>query len=305
MNLPEESYQRACEFLETCARPLERAMFEAEFKTGSTAHAVSELQRFQNQDGGFGNGLEPDLTLPDSSVLATAMGLTLLRELGVPPHDPFVCRAINWLVDAFDPDLAAWRSVSKQAEDHPHAAHWAWSLHEDGLRWPVGVLPRAEILASFHRSAEFVPAELLANQTERLVADLSSADASIGADALVGCDLFVRTEQAPAEPREAVASAMMALGEAMVCRDPEAWGGYTAKPLKLAPTPEAVLAEPLAAEVQRNLDYEITHQNDDGSWSPNWSWNGAYPEAWAIAEREWRGHLTLNTLRSLAAYGRL
>ena len=305
MNLPAESFQLARDFLKTHARPLERAMFEAEFEGGSPAHALSELKRFRNEDGGFGNGLEPDLTLPGSSVLATAMGLSLLRELGVPPHDPCVGRAVEWLVEAFDPDLAAWRSVPKQAEDHPHAAHWAWSLHRDGLRWPVGVLPRAEILAGLHRSAKFVPAELLEEQTDRLVADLSRSDASLGPDALVGCDLFVRTEQAPAGPREAVATMMQALGEAMVSRDPEAWSGYVPKPLKLAPNPEAVLAKPLAADVERNLDYEITHQNDDGSWSPNWSWNGAYPEAWATAEREWRGHLTLNTLRSLAAYGRL
>ncbi|MBW2290122.1 MAG: hypothetical protein JRG80_21810 [Deltaproteobacteria bacterium] len=305
MNLPTDSFQRAREFMKNRARPLERAMFETEFEGGSPARALSELKRFQNEDGGFGNGLEPDLTLPGSSVLATAMGLTLLRELGVLPHDPCVHRAIDWLAEAFDPDLAAWRSVPKQAEDHPHAAHWAWSLHQDGLRWPVGVLPRAEILAHLHRSAEHVPAELLADQTDRLVADLSRADTSLGADALLGCDLFVRTEQAPAEPRKAVASAMKALGEAMVSRDPEAWSSYCAKPLKLAPNPESVLAESLAAEVQRNLDYEISHQDDDGSWSPNWNWNGAYPEAWAIAEREWRGHLTLNTLRSLAAYDRL
>jgi hypothetical protein len=305
VNLPREAFERAREFMQKHARPLERAMFEAEFEAGAPEHALSELQHFQNEDGGFGNGLEPDLTLPDSSVLATAMGLSLLRELGVPPHDPCVRRAVDWLVGAFDPDLAAWRSVPRQAENHPHAAHWAWSLHEDGLRWPVGVLPRAEILAAFHRSADFAPAELLADQTDRLVADLARADASVGADALVGCDLFVRTEQAPARQREAVATAMKVLGETMVNRDPEAWSGYCAKPLKLAPNPEAVLAKPLAAEVQLNLDYEITHQNDDGSWSPNWSWNGAYPEAWAIAEREWRGHLTLNTLGSLAAYGRL
>jgi hypothetical protein len=280
-------------------------MFEAEFGGGSADHAVLELRRFQNEDGGFGNGLEPDLTLPDSSVLATAMGLSLLHELGVSPNDPTVRRAIDWLVGAFDPDLAAWRSVPSEAENYPHAAHWAWALHEDGRRWPVGVLPRAEILAALHRSADFVPEELLADQTDRLVADLARADASLGADALVGCDLFVRTKQAPAGPRTAVATAMKTLGEAMVSRDPDTWSGYTPKPLKLAPNPESVLAESLAADVQRNLDYEIIRQSDDGSWSPNWNWNGAYPEAWAIAERQWRGHLTLSTLKSLAAYGRL
>ena len=55
MNLPAASFQRAREFLKTRSRPLERTMFEAEFEGGSPARAVSELQRYQNQDGGFGN----------------------------------------------------------------------------------------------------------------------------------------------------------------------------------------------------------------------------------------------------------
>ena len=74
--------------------------------------------------------------------------------------------------------------------------------------------------------------------------------------------------------------------------------------LKVAPSPDTTLAKALAPDVERNLDYQIAHQQADGSWAPAWSWN-AYPEAWAIAERTWRGHLTLEALRSLRAYGRI
>ncbi|MGZ3667359.1 MAG: hypothetical protein ACXVDA_23065, partial [Ktedonobacterales bacterium] len=56
--------------------------------------------------------------------------------------------------------------------------------------------------------------------------------------------------------------------------------------------------------VERNLDYAIAQQADDGSWSPAWSWEDAYPEAWAAARVEWQGVLTLKTLRSLRDWGR-
>lgn len=57
--------------------------------------------------------------------------------------------------------------------------------------------------------------------------------------------------------------------------------------------------------LEQNLDYEIEQQCEDGSWSPNWSWFGQFPEEWPTAEREWRGVLTLRTLRALQAFGRL
>ena len=193
--------------------------------------------------------------------------------------------------------------MPREAEDHPHAFHWAWELHEDGTRWPVGVLPRAEVLAHLYRAVDRVAAALLADQTQRLVADFDRAE-SLGGDALVGCDVFARTPQAPPGARDAVAARLRVLGAALVCRDPQKWHSYVAKPLKLAPSPDCIVAANLAPEVERNLDYEIAHQQADGSWAPTWSWND-YPEDWAVAERAWRGHLTLETLRSLRAYGRL
>jgi hypothetical protein len=305
MKLTTEAFARAKAFLERSARPLERALFHFAFEGGVAHEPLARLRAFRNEDGGFGRGLEPDLQLPASSVLATAHGLHVLRGLETPAAEELATGAIDWLVSAFDPELGAWRSVPQEAEDHPHAGHWAWDLHRDGSRWPVGVLPRAEVLAHLHRAPDRVPAALLAEQTANLVADLERAEPNVGPDALVGCDLFVRTPQAPAAAREAVARRLRQLGEAMVSRDPASWGSYVTKPLKIAPDPEAALAEVLAQDVQRNLDYEIAHQAEDGSWGPNWSWNGNYPEAWEVAETAWRGHLTLGMLHSLRAYGRI
>jgi hypothetical protein len=61
----------------------------------------------------------------------------------------------------------------------------------------------------------------------------------------------------------------------------------------------------LEGSVARNLDFEIEHQSPDGSWRPNWTWYGTYAETWPIAEQEWSGVLTLQTLQTLRAFVRL
>ena len=85
----------------------------------------------------------------------------------------------------------------------------------------------------------------------------------------------------------------------------QGWTEYVNKPLKLAPLPSSAFAEVLAEDLRVNLDFEIDRQSSDGSWEPNWSWRGAYPAEWQIARHEWCGELTLKTLRSLRAYGRI
>ncbi len=305
MQLTSDGFARARSFLLERARPLEAALFRHAFERGRAAEVTEALSAFGNDDGGFGHGLEPDLRLPASSVLATTHGLRLLRAAGAAPDHPLVAGALAFLREHYDPALGAWRSVPREAEDFPHAGHWKWRLHESGKSWPVGVLPRAEILAHLHHYAAGVDAAFLAEVTARFQDELARAGHEVGADGLLALDALARTPAAPTALRAATAARAREIGVAIVSRDPEQWTQYVPKPLRIAPAPEAVLADSLADEVARSLDWEISQQAADGSWRPNWSWNGAYPEAWEQARREWQGELTLGMLEALRAWGRL
>ncbi|MFB5759843.1 hypothetical protein [Paenibacillus medicaginis] len=68
--LTRSEFERAAAFMKHEARSLERALFEYEFESGSFHAVLTELKIYQNEDGGFGNGLEPDLRCPESSALA-------------------------------------------------------------------------------------------------------------------------------------------------------------------------------------------------------------------------------------------
>ena len=64
--LTKEQFERARQFLKTKARKLERALFEYEFESGGQEPILSALAAYQNVDGGFGHGLEPDLRASQS-----------------------------------------------------------------------------------------------------------------------------------------------------------------------------------------------------------------------------------------------
>lgn len=84
-----------------------------------------ELEKFQNDDGGFGNGLEVDIRLPASSVAATNLAIYYLQFV----HDKKLTEQIKKDIVRYFEDVIIqkedrWEMVPKTVEDHPHAIWW-------------------------------------------------------------------------------------------------------------------------------------------------------------------------------------
>src|SRR5690349_7338849 len=68
---------RARGFFAGWGRELDRARFAYHFAGGSREALLEALGKYQNGDGGFGQGLEPDITAPDSQPFATELALLI------------------------------------------------------------------------------------------------------------------------------------------------------------------------------------------------------------------------------------
>jgi len=294
--LSRPSYQRACDWLRAHARPLERARFAREFEGAPSAPALEALAAFRNADGGFGRALEPDLRMDASSALATATALDVLRELGCDDTEPLVRDALAWVVARFDPEVPGWRYVPSDVDSFAGAPWWAWALHGPGGPWDHLVNPGGRFLSHLSHWRGLAPRPLVESLGRAFEKHVTALTAEVGGDSL---------HYAAEVDDPATRARLRELAVACVIRDPAAWASYCAKPLKLAPLPDSPLAACLVSETALNLDWEIDRQQADGSWLPNWDWQGAHPEAWPRARREWQGEITLRTLRSLRAYGRI
>jgi hypothetical protein len=294
-------FEGAQTFIAAQARPLEQARFAHYFTHGAAEAVRDALAAFQNEDGGFGHGLEPDLQTPLSSVLATTVALQLLTELATPAGHPLVQGALRYLLHTYDPEHALWPIRPDNAGNAPCAPWWQYPWDTETLH----LNPRAEILGCLYRYSDLVPAALRQVVGESLLEDLETADIPIDMHALL---CLLRLADAPGLPPTLRAVVEQRLEQAIpqtVVRDPAQWGGYGLKPLQVAPAPDARFAALLAADAARQLDYELEQQQVDGSWTPAWSWGDAYPEAWPAARRAWQGILTVNMLKTLRDYGRV
>lgn len=79
--LSQAQYEKARTFIYTHGRLLERKLWEYFFENGSKQACVKALLAYQNDDGGFGNGIEPDLLCPDSTAIGAELALHALEYL--------------------------------------------------------------------------------------------------------------------------------------------------------------------------------------------------------------------------------
>ncbi len=301
-----EALERAQRFLESEARPLERALFASRFAGESSDRVLDELARFANADGGFGNGLEPDVRTPSSSALATALGLRTLEEFDCRPDHPLVRGAIDWLRSTFDAEAQAWRVVPHDTNDHPHAP-W-WHDNDGSLARTFGdfeIVPGALIAGLLQRFGADLPADWLRAVTEATVRRVESLDV-LGEGG--GSDLeyvvhLARTDELPESYRNRLIVRIREAIPQVVIRDPARWSTYCITPLRAVSSPDSIGADLIADEIQQNLDVLIDQQSADGAWDPTWDY--AYPAEMAAARPEWRGILTLDALATLRAFGRL
>lgn len=306
--LTQLQFGKAREFLKNQARPLERSLFDHYFEDAPADLVVAELQNFQNSDGGFGNALEPDMRSPSSSALATEMGLRTLVEIGMPADHPVVIAAVAYTLNSLDPRSLTWRVVPLDVNAHPHAPWWQ---DEDGsLKRTFDdylIIPRAGIISVLSHYAELLPAGWLYKVTGATLKAIKEMDAKKfdgGGDALVYARRLAESPGLGEREKIWLSERVRQIADRIVARKPEEWSQYCAPPIKLAPTPECITANVLADCLPTNLGYTIETQHSEGFWDVTWAWND-YPDAWEIAKREWRGCLTLDTLLSLKAYGRI
>ena len=304
MKLTQDAQERAKAFIFEKGRPLEQARYLYHFENGGATAVLSQLSPFQNEDGGFGHALEPDMRLPQSSVLATTVALQILGEIKATSQEPIIQVAMQYLLDNYEPDTKVWPIVPTHNNDFPHAPWW----HDDGnIRQNFGQFranPRAEIVGYLFTYNALVPDGFAQEIAHEITVHLQSYTNKVDMHDLA---CYIATAENPAIPQSLRTQLAPKLNHSLLATvetDPAKWGGYTPKPLAYIHHPNSPFAALMPEAIAANLDDTIKRQQPDGSWQPPWSWGDSYPDAWTQAKNEWAGILTLNTLKQIQAFGR-
>lgn len=296
MTLSQEQWEKTAVFLQN-ARPLEQTLFNYHFNTGSVEAVLDALAAFQNEDGGFGHGLEPDVQMPESSVLATTVAFQTLRSLQVDKTHSLVQRGVSYLENLYNDAQKSWPFVPEVVANAPHAPWWQYNADTTNY-WHN---PRPEVLG-------YLLDWGTGDWDERLltaVLHTASTAETIEFHGLYCYLRLLKTAVLPSIARATLQPIVKKWAVQLVETDPKQWSGYGLRPLAVAQTPDDFLADHFAEAIEQELTYLVNTQQADGAWHPAWSWGEAYSDVWPKAAAAWKGVITLNNLLMLRAYGRL
>lgn len=303
-----ESFTAARAYIMAHGRPLDQARFAFHFENGAAAQVIRQLSAYQNDDGGFGRALEPDLRTTASSAIATSTALAVLREVDANSRDPLVLAAIRYLMESIDDARKVWPIVPPAVEDAPHAPWWSYAESEDTFGG-FQINPRASLVGHLYHftAGEGAPRELLSEIGPALLDTVESVpDEALGMHDFLAIMELVESDNVPDELRRPLIEKLRRAAPHTVVTDPGQWDEYGLLPLQAAPGPSALLAPQIDERaIEANLDHLIENQMADGSWPLAWSWSFVDAAAWDQAEREWKGFHAVNHLRLLAANNRI
>ena len=103
--------ERALAFLDEQGQPVEAAWARHRCADGPREAVIDALAAYQNDDGGFGRGLEVDIKAPDSQPFAARLAMLILISIEANPDEPIVRRLGGWLERAQEED-GCWRLAS-------------------------------------------------------------------------------------------------------------------------------------------------------------------------------------------------
>jgi hypothetical protein len=301
--LTRKSFHNARMFIENNARTLEAARFQFHFERGLKEPVLSNLGEYQNQDGGFGHALEPDLRAPESSILCTSVAFQYFREIGVGGSNSMVGEAVDYLLETLDRGKLHWRIIPAEVQESPHAPWWD-QAGSTGEFDSFSLNPTAEILGCLYEFGQDIPEDILGSVSERVANYLVEAE-EVKMHEFLCCLRLLGTESIPESLRETVHDRLRAFIPQLVEKDPAKWEGYNLKPLQVVESPASPFIRGLESAIEDNLAYVIGSQNADGSWAPNWTWGGTYADEWERARVEWSGVITMQKLLTLKRFDRI
>ena len=281
-----DTVDRAEAFLWVNARLLERLRFAYHFRDGDPGRVIDALRPYQNADGGFGHGLEPDLRGPESQPVPVEVALFVMDEVGTFDGD-LVDGCLRYLESITQPDGGVPWVLPTSSPRGP------WWTPVDGL--PGSLNPTTSIAALLLKNGIDHPwVGQATNFCWRALENLTDP----GPYDVPAILKFL--EYVPDRPRaEATWAAMSKAVLAMTDLDPGT-DADTHGPLDFAPHPRSLARSVFPTDViDRHLDALAAKQKPDGGWDFNF-------ESWTpITRPEWRGWVTVEALLTLRENARL
>lgn len=291
--------EAARKFVYMNARPLDFARWQYLFENGSKEDVLKILATYQNEDGGFGHGLEPDCWNPNSAPIQTWVATEIIKEVNLNDAEhPMIQGILKYLATTDDFDGRMWRNTVPSNDKYPHAPWWDFTPSQELTYNPTACLigfiikyanQKSELYATAVRLAKEAYAFFKANypmesmHTVSCFVELFEYLQECGWDA--GIDLKDFEELLQKQIKY------------ILTQDIAAWSTkYVCKPSLFIASKKSIFYLENKDICDIECEFISKTQETDGSWNITWEW-GNYPEQWSISKNWWKSDLVIKNVK--------
>jgi len=276
-------------------RPLDVARYEFLFLNKDKTSVEKILQSYQNEDGGFGHGLEPDSQNPNSSPIQTWMAFEIIEELHLDNQSEIVIKILDYLVRTAPKKAGYFFSTIPSNNDFPHASWWGYS--EESAIW--GYNPTIAIAGFIYKYAVNSEQKDFAKTIiQRAINDFIKSPSNemheIRAfldmiNYLVDLNNFINHQE--------FLDLMLKQIEKNIEKNPKLWfSTYCVRPLQFFDKPGSFGFDHYAGLAKLEASMILENMNEQGIWEVTWSWD-SYSDIWPLAKRDWQSSFIVSYLK--------
>lgn len=290
------------------ARPLEYALWKFHFEAGSVEEVLAALVVFQNNDGGFGNGLEPDNWNPESTPISTEFAINILKQVGFyDTTHPIYEGILKYLEHTIYQGLSGWFFTVPGNNEYPHAIWWTYNENVNNEQQNIGITANLSGFILRHTEPKTRLYNKALEYTEMLFEKLKSND-NYGDMGLLGyCSLYENLIETELRNRFDLSflkeRAQLLIEEHF---HEYVWTNHQDLAVVL-PTSSVFYYKGKGQAVENAIDELINIRPKQGVWEIPWNWydNGLYTREFAISENWWKSYKAIEKLLFIREHGRL
>lgn len=292
--------ERMNEWMQANARPYDRAKWNYLWGGGSKDAIVEEMLKYQNPDGGMGNGFESDVLCPLSAAIPTAEAIFQAYEYDLDCSADWFKSILGYFENTVQDIPKYWEDAPKEIMDYPHAPWWNYAPCTVFSPNPCGVVASALI-----RYGTDSQKELGYKIAEDCLGLLLSSDFCGDHDSLNMQALVEQLMQigSPLISDEIVAAMRRRILE-NTCFDASKYNEYYFNPLDFVSSPDSVWYDDVKHGIEQTFDFWLDNINEEGVWTPNFSW-GIDSDVSRQVTENWKGYLTVKRVKILLNFGRI
>lgn len=294
-NINQSAFDASSSYILNNARYLEKILLGHYFISPCSVKIVKALKMYQNKDGGYGNGLEPDFRMSFSSPMATSIALRLLSEFSdADGVEEQIKSSVQYLESTYNEVFQGWERTSKMVNLFPHAPWWTYEEPIYGF----GGNPSAEIVGYLYKFRNYLKKLDIIQLKDVYINKLISSNTKDEHELM--CYIRMYNHMSDVDQDVMLPYLNVAYHQIVNINSNE-WNNYTPYPLKFIELTQNNMFEVPNELINENLQFLLNKLSLIGHIVPPWSWS-SYLEEWETAKREWTGILTLDALLILRRF---